>query len=213
MEVMQMTMANLYDRLAQIGLPQQFVREKILPSWWTETVDSTPGVELTEENRDKSRPVIVVGLNDRSPSRLLFVIAHELGHLCQGHVTETPLVDDTIDFLDIDDAEEAEANEFAVELLLGQPDKLYYSSRHFKTSELVDYAHRMAARDGVDPGVVAWNYGFYRQHWGAVRGAVKQLEAETHGPTLINQCLLQGLDWGRLSDDNREYLAQMLALA
>lgn len=42
-----MQMADLYDRLAAIGFPKTFVQQKILPDWWTDEVDETPGV-LTE---------------------------------------------------------------------------------------------------------------------------------------------------------------------
>lgn len=159
------------------------------------------------------RPVIVVGLNDASPSRLLFVVAHELGHLFKGHVTDSTLVDSTIKLLDIDDQEEADANEFAVELLLGKPDMIYYTPHHLASEELVDHAKRIAQRDSVDAGVVAWNYGFYKKHWGAVRKALPILEGEIKAPQQINSYLQRYLDWERLSEDNQDYLALMTHLA
>jgi hypothetical protein len=161
----------------------------------------------------EKRPVIIVGLNDASPARLLFVIAHELGHLCKGHITDSTLVDSTIELLDIDDEEEADANEFAVELLLGKPDMVYYTPHHLSGEELADYAQRISQRDGVDAGVVAWNYGFYKKHWGAVRKALPLVEGKTSAQQQINAYLKQYLDWERLSEDNQDYLALMTHLA
>lgn len=161
----------------------------------------------------EQRPVIVIGLKDVSPSRLLFVIAHELGHLFKGHITGSTLVDSKIEFLDIDDEEEADANEFAVELLLGKPDMVYYTSHHLSGEKLADYAKRISQRDNVDAGVVAWNYGFHKKHWAVVRKALPTLEGKIDASQQINAYLKQYLDWERLSEDNQDYLALMTRLA
>lgn len=288
-----MQMADLYDRLAAIGFPKKFIQQKILPDWWTDEVDETPGV-LTEGalyisrrlnlnmqslldfklapefnfssqlkfklkagtnnhqlaiphlisariaemvayacNRpyqpldsvsisairqdilahhnsvnlqgfldfcwgkgipvihfDKfppkvrkfhgmagyfcDRPVILLSLKAKSPSRLLFIAAHELGHILQGHLTqEQPLVDEEIS-LESTDREEIEANEVAGKLLLGAADKNYsivqaYTSKQF-------------------------------------------LEPDANAPQEINRYLKRNLDWEKLGDDNQDYLTKMLNL-
>ncbi|MGK7905397.1 MAG: ImmA/IrrE family metallo-endopeptidase [Hormoscilla sp.] len=72
------------------------------------------------------RPVIVISLKHESPARLLSILAHELGHIVKGHLHGDAIVDDEIN-LEREDAEEIEANEFALELLLGKPDMVYYT--------------------------------------------------------------------------------------
>ncbi|MGK7903739.1 MAG: ImmA/IrrE family metallo-endopeptidase [Hormoscilla sp.] len=72
------------------------------------------------------RPVIVISLKHKSPARLLSILAHELGHIVKGHLHGDAIVDDEIN-LEREDAEEIEANEFALELLLGKPDMVYYT--------------------------------------------------------------------------------------
>lgn len=39
-------MADLYERLAKLGFSKKYLRENILPDWWTDEVDQTPGVLL-----------------------------------------------------------------------------------------------------------------------------------------------------------------------
>lgn len=39
-------MSDLYTRLAKIGLPKKYIRDHILPDWWSDEVDQTPGALL-----------------------------------------------------------------------------------------------------------------------------------------------------------------------
>jgi IrrE N-terminal-like domain len=67
------------------------------------------------------RPVIILSLDAASPSRLLFIAAHEFGHILQGHLNLTAediLVDERIE-LESQEAEAIAANEVAVELVGG----------------------------------------------------------------------------------------------
>jgi hypothetical protein len=46
MKQVQVRMADLYSRLAAVGFPKKFVRDRILPDWWTEEADQDPDVVL-----------------------------------------------------------------------------------------------------------------------------------------------------------------------
>lgn len=165
------------------------------------------------------RPVIVLSLNASSPSRLLFIAAHELGHILKGHlslVAESLLVDEKVtnEIVDLEskDDEEIEANEVATELLLGQPDRNYYRSQNYTAQNLADYAGRMGLCDRVSPGVVVLNYGWYKNHWGSTNAALKLLEPNVNAPQQINRRLLTNLDWDSLGNDYQEYLELALGL-
>jgi hypothetical protein len=160
------------------------------------------------------RPVIVLSLNASSPSRLLFIATHELGHILKGHLnlmSEGLLVDEAVK-LESKDDEEIEANEVATELLLGRPDKFYGQLRNYTASQLVEYAMRVGSEDRVSPGVVALNYGWYKKHWGSANGALKLLEPSADAPQQINRYLLEHLDWDKLGNDYQEYLELVLGL-
>lgn len=160
------------------------------------------------------RPVIVLSLNDSSPSRLLFIAAHELGHILKGHLSLTNaslLVDEEVK-RESKDPEEVEANEVAAELLLGLPDKSYATKQNHTGEELAQYAIRIGSNDRVSPGVVAQNYGWYKKHWGSANGALKLLEPHANAPRQINRYLLENLDWDSLGNDYQEYLELALGL-
>jgi hypothetical protein len=37
---------DIYNRLAAIGFPQQFVRKQVLPEWWCDEYDQTEGAAI-----------------------------------------------------------------------------------------------------------------------------------------------------------------------
>ena len=160
------------------------------------------------------RPVIVLSLKDSSPSRLLFIAAHELGHILRGHLSLTDaslLVDEEVK-RESKDQEEVEANEVALELLLGRSDKSYSTERNYTAQYLADYAERVGFLDRVSPGVVALNYGWHKNHWGSANGALKLLEPNANAPRQINRRLLKNLNWDSLGNDYQEYLELALGL-
>ena len=160
------------------------------------------------------RPVIVLSLKDSSPSRLLFIAAHELGHILKGHLSLTNaslLVDEEVK-RESKDQEEVEANEVALELLLGRSDKFYSTQHNHTASQLAQYAMGVGLNDRVSPGVVALNYGWYKNHWGSANGALKLLEPTANAQRQINRRLLKNLDWDSLGNDYQEYLELALGL-
>ena len=160
------------------------------------------------------RPVIVLSLKASSPSRLLFIAAHELGHILKRHLSlmNTSLLVDEKVKIESKDAEEVEANEVAAELLLGMPDKSYKTANNYTAQQLYEYARRVGSNDRVSPGVVALNYGWYKNHWGSAKGALKLLEPNANAPRQINRRLLKNLDWDGLGNDYQEYLELALGL-
>jgi hypothetical protein len=165
----------------------------------------------------KERPVIIVSLNDLSPSRLLFIVAHELGHIYKNHVSSESgfIVDQSID-LDSNDMEEMEANEFAGELLLGKANMSYSFPNQYSGQGLAQYCQKIATRDCISPGLVAWNYTF-KNKWkkktiALTRTALKILEPGQNAPIKINQYLQNQINWENLSEDNQDYLRSFLKL-
>jgi hypothetical protein len=339
----QVRMADLYSRLAAVGFPKRFLRDQILPDWWTEEADQDPDVVLAgamylanrlnvnvrslleidgevvfapicqprfklkngtdvqrlmvpralaarvaelvaygckqpylgleewsiERIRERilrsqnavnlagvldfcwsigipvlhcstfpdgvqkfqgmvayygDRPVIVLSYNHKPSARLLFIAAHELGHLLKGHVTpDEPLIDERVE-LAADDEDEIEANQVAAELLIGRSGMSYDLFDKFVTGERLSIrSQQLAQRDRVDPSVVALNITWSRAEragtekeekiaWGVGSEALNILEPNADAPRMINQVLCQYMDWEKLGDDSTEYLAMMLNL-
>jgi IrrE N-terminal-like domain len=159
------------------------------------------------------RPVIVISLQDLSPSRLLFILVHEIGHIYKGHVSvETgSMIDEKVE-LDSIDEEEVEANEVAGELLFGRANIGYYFPHQHNSKGLAKYVGKLAERDRISAGLIAWNYAWNTGKWAFTRKALTILEPETNAPQQINQYLQDQLDWDKLSDDNQDHLKLSLKL-
>lgn len=169
------------------------------------------------------RPVIIISRNQKSPAWLLFIAAHELGHIQKKHIENGAIVDEVIE-LRSEDTEEIEANEVAAELLVGKPDISYDSRRRFFSGEqLASEAQKTSTRDSIDPGVIALNFAWNKANqaqtkhdksivWATALKALKIIEGDANAPAIINSYLDRYLDWEKLSQDNQEYLAAMTGL-
>lgn len=95
------------------------------------------------------RPSIVLS-SKRASGFLLFHLAHELGHIALGHVSQNgAIVDDEINESDSDigrDPQEIEADRFAIELLTGNANERITLSQMIKAPALaklaVQYGHK-----------------------------------------------------------------------
>jgi hypothetical protein len=168
-----------------------------------------------------NRPVIVLSLKHHSLARLLFVLAHELGHIIKGHLNGVSIVDEEIE-PESADTEEIEANEFAAELLLGKPDMGYYTPRNFTGEQLASYAQSVSIRDRVYPGVVALNCAWSKANraatprerqiiWATAYKALNFIEGDADAPMQINRYAQKYLDLERLDTDSQDYLKLVTA--
>jgi Zn-dependent peptidase ImmA (M78 family) len=154
------------------------------------------------------RPVIVLACGYRYSARLLFIVAHELGHWVCGHLSDQPIFAEESIAREAENHEEAEANWFAVELLTGKPDSAYWTPRFLTASQLAEGARKAGARDRVDPGVVALNYAWNQGTWEVGMGALKILEPEPKG-MLLQQRMLESLEWSRLHEEDAQLLLRL----
>lgn len=160
----------------------------------------------------RGRPVIAVTQKKTHPAWLLFHVAHELGHIAKGHVSEGGmLVDETVD-LDSDDSEEVEANAFALELLTGAANTRYRPAGRWPNADaLAKSAAELSRRHGIDPGHIVLNYAnsMGRNFWGVANAALKRLGFDKSGPRVIQEALADRLDWSRLPDEVSEYIGRL----
>jgi Zn-dependent peptidase ImmA (M78 family) len=156
------------------------------------------------------RPVIVLSSGKTEPACLAFHLAHELGHLALGHIQEGILVDDKIE-KDSDDQEENDSNQFAVSLLIGDFDnhlkKTFKNANQLKTEIL-----KVVQIDKtIDPSALTWNYGWNKDCFGLATKCVSFLtDPKSDGKQTINDFLEKHINWDSLSDDNTDYLEQIL---
>jgi hypothetical protein len=160
----------------------------------------------------KGRPVIVLSKNQKSAAWILFILAHELGHILAGHLAEgTVLLDQDVDKNERD-PEEDEANSLALELIAGESDfSVLTTGRWLKASELAKEAHEFGSQHHIDPGHIVLNYAHTMgdSFWGVANAALKHLEPGVNAPDLVRSILADKLNWSALPKDSCEFLMRI----
>ena len=158
------------------------------------------------------KPVIVLCRNEKQPSWLLFILAHELGHIARGHIpADGALFDERLQDNE-PDQEEKEADEFALELLTGKASKrIGTDGRWPNMSELAELARRFGQRNAIDPGHVVLNYAntMGSNFFPVARGALNQLYPQADAIEIVRNKLAVNLDWEQLPEDSSEFLMRI----
>lgn len=158
---------------------------------------------------ESGRPVIVLCKDSPRPAWMVFILAHELGHIALDHVPKGgAVVDGNLESASGED-EERQANEFASVLLTGKPDLGLSSHGPMIASGLARAARDFAKRYRISPGVAALNWGFNTGNWRVANGAVKILEESQNALEMIRRSGSGALDWDSLSQDTAEWLETM----
>lgn len=166
------------------------------------------------------RPVILIAKDSKQPSWLLFILAHELGHLTEGHVPANEvLIDQHVDqYADrgSEDEEENEANDFALELICGRKASYVSQQGHMTPEWLAQSAVDLARQQQVDPGHIVLNFAHSmksamtpKRAFALAQAALRILRPEPCGPATIRTAMKAGLDWDRLSVDEQELLSKI----
>lgn len=158
------------------------------------------------------RPAIALNKSLKSPAWAVFLLAHELGHLVCGHVGANGVVVDAQVRQDASDAQEQEANAFAVELLTGSPSMRFTARSGLNASQLAQAARDVGARVNVEPGVVALNYAWHCQRLPVAQAALKQIEGEADAIAMTQLKAEEALGLAGISDADIEFLGKLGAL-
>jgi len=159
--------------------------------------------------RVNGRPVIVLCRHAKYSAWLLFILAHELGHLALGHVPdEGTLIDQGLDE-DSVDVEEQQANAFAIELLTGHRIRRIIAADRWPNAEgLARLAQELGRQAMIDPGHVVLNYAHSMEgsFFPVSNAALKLLEPNADAVAKVRTKMAENLDWSRLPEDSSEFL-------
>ncbi|MBX3269798.1 MAG: ImmA/IrrE family metallo-endopeptidase [Sandaracinaceae bacterium] len=156
------------------------------------------------------RPGIVVSVGRKNSSWLLFVLAHELGHICLGHVEANGVLTDANVDADSEDDEEKAANEFAVELLTGSARRTWRATGTWPNArDLARYAIHHGRQHQIDPGHIALSYANNKNFYPVAVAALKLIEPKPRGGRTIDDIMAERLDWSRLPEEASEFLMRM----
>ncbi|WP_143030060.1 hypothetical protein [Pseudonocardia oroxyli] len=161
------------------------------------------------------RYAILIGRDSSHPAWVLFIIAHELGHISNGDLVDGSALLEMADPLEAEgqDNEEHEADRFALKLLTGQANfQVLPSIERYNSAEVVQAVTQWAPQLRVDPGFLALSLahstGRWRQSMTALRHLPGQYFEDLGGS--INWLASERLEWDSLSDERASYIRAIM---
>lgn len=158
------------------------------------------------------RPIIVLCKNVKQEAWLLFILAHELGHIVRGHVSQNGVLVDEHIAKDSTDEQEAEANATAVEILTGDSGCRFSSpGRWLNAKKLAMAAKEHGRIHQIDPGHIVLNYSNYKgpSFHALGNAALKLICPHSDATKLIHEKMAANLDWSGIPEDCSEFLMRV----
>lgn len=160
------------------------------------------------------RCAVLLGKDSHYPPHVAFYLGHELGHIALRHLRDDPVLVDLEDENPAgpgDDAEEQEADSFALELLTGDPRPKVLPENHASGAALAQVALNSAQELQIEPGTLALCFGYSTGRWHTANAAIKRIYS-TSKPVWseVNRIAKRELDLSNLGADARSYLEAVL---
>ncbi|MBN9669481.1 ImmA/IrrE family metallo-endopeptidase [Roseibium aggregatum] len=164
----------------------------------------------------EDRMVILLGKDAEYPAPIAFTLAHELGHIMLGHLKEVPALVD----LEQDpnreekDAEEKEADEFALELLTGSTHpEIEASTLNYSAQSLAEAALKSGEAHQIEPGTLALCLAYQTNTWPKAIAALKFMYTDRKPVWKeINLILESEIEWSLLPHETQLYIRKATGL-
>lgn len=149
---------------------------------------------------------------------MLFVLAHEMGHVAEGHLDQCEggaIVDEKVSEEDGDtDEQERAANAYALQVLTGGEKGNIRLNRLMNAGSLADAALRFGRANGIDPGHVILNAVKNspingKEPWPLGNAALKHIGENVAAADMCRDALRRNVDVDALSDDSFEFLERI----
>ncbi|ELB2787680.1 ImmA/IrrE family metallo-endopeptidase [Vibrio alginolyticus] len=160
------------------------------------------------------RPVIAITKKHKHESMLLFLLAHEMGHVFCGHLESGQvIIDESVRESDEVDQQESEANDFALSLLTGKSDTRFHSGGVRLTGQqLAEIAELTGKEKHIDPGHIALNWAYTTQNWGVAYNALNILYPKLTWQDDLKEMFLENVDQFEVDEDELDYLFNLMKI-
>lgn len=200
----QLTLETLLEFLWTNGIPVLYISE------FPDGFKKIDGMVFNLLNR----PIIIISKNRKHDAWLLFVIAHELGHLVKKHLNQLDniIYDDNIEN-EIDN-EEVEANEFALELLTGSADPKFSIPRNTDSAfKLFNMVIPISKQLRIDPGVITLNFAYKTKNWPLASQALNNIDPKADAVKKIKSKMKQYFKFENTTEENADFLLRVTSLS
>lgn len=167
--------------------------------------------------RSSTRHAILLGRDANYPAQIAFDLAHELGHILLGHLSNTIAIVDTKDPIlppEDSDQDEEDADQFALLLLTGQtePD-IRTNVVRFSARQLARAADANGRSRRVEPGTLALCAAYRTNAWPTAIAALKIIYTAPR-PVWeeVNRYASTQIAWNEFGEDNADYLEQIMGV-
>ena len=170
-------------------------------------VDKVPGKKMTGlVARIEGQFAIVISKKGH-PAYQLFYLAHELGHIAHGHLAKNGFIgDESINSSGKDDADEKEADAYAIRLLNGNEVRYTAQGITLSPQQLYLAAKRKSEQENVDVGHIVLNFGNAQKNMPLANMALRNVAGPDNGAVVINQAFFSSLNEDLLSGDQLQLL-------
>lgn len=164
--------------------------------------------------RVNGRPIITITKNQKHESQLLFLLAHEMGHIFHNHLEGgQAIIDESVNSHDEVDQQEMEANSFALSLLTGSDNARFHSGgRRISGLTLAQNALSFANANHIDPGHIALNWAHNTQQWPISSNALNLLYPEPSWKKTLNDMLLKNIEQFEVDEEQLDYLFNLIGI-
>ncbi|MFK5969895.1 MAG: ImmA/IrrE family metallo-endopeptidase [Candidatus Marithrix sp.] len=210
---------TIRDNLLQSNKPWIDLKSLVNYCW----KNGVPVLYLPELPVSKKMDGVVVDVNGRSvisltkkhkhESNLLFLLAHEMGHIFHNHLKlGQTIIDKRINRQENGlDEQEKQANNFAIELLTGAEDTKFHSyGKKLKAKALASGAEEKGIKHNIDPGHVILNWGYTTNHWKIANAALNIFYPEPDWKVYIRNKLCEEINEDEANEDQLDYLYKLM---
>ena len=157
---------------------------------------------------EEDRFAIALCRNEASPAWLAFHLAHEIGHVACGHLSnEGMLVDENIEADIVAIEQEKEANDYATRLLGSEdiaPPILNFKKRLSQTKSLVE----LGTKHQVSPGHLVLKAGSRDNNFACARVLLSDIEGKNNAREVISRRALNELRQMGINEEAEEFLGK-----
>ena len=166
--------------------------------------------------RQNDRHAVLLAKDSMYPAHIAFYLGHELGHAVLGHLQPGHLLvdldDDTLTASE-EDAEEAAADRFALELLTGEATPRVLPSTDSKISArgLADAALNASKELRIEAGTLALCFGYSTGNWPVASAAMRHIYSEPKPVWReVNQIAVRQLATDAIPSDSLPFLSAVM---
>ncbi|MGZ3273515.1 MAG: ImmA/IrrE family metallo-endopeptidase [Caulobacteraceae bacterium] len=163
------------------------------------------------------RFAVLLGKDAQYPAPVAFTLAHELGHVALRHVKDAGAIVDLEDPVEGDggDAEEQEADQYALSLLTGSPTPdIRTNIDRFGARQLAQAVLDRAHAVHIEPGTLALCYAYRSNNWSRAIASLRYIyDAPKPVWREINGLAAEQIDWTLLPEDSSDFLRNVMGLA